>query len=81
MKTSHKTISILILLFVIFLIGCSQDKVNCTKSGGKWIGFSHSGADICDQQGIGADIITHSCDCGPNKCWDRNQCVKEESND
>lgn len=76
MKKIHLLFAIAIIV-ILFASGCTlptEERLNCQKSGGQWIGFSNSGADKCRQIG-GADVITHSCDCGPDNCWDGKNCI------
>ena len=73
--------SILLLFVIIFVINsCAnyQEQKKCIGSDGKWTSFDNSGADICGQQDSGVDVTTQSCDCGPNKCWNRENCVIDD---
>lgn len=68
----------LILIGLIFLSGCDEEKTSCKDSGGKWVGFSNNCVDSCDYirgnvQTCG-QILTQGCDCGPNKCWNGKSC-------
>ena len=80
MKTNAKLILILTLVGLIFMSGCSKEKLNCTNSGGKWTGFSNSCVDSCDYvRGyvqVCGQILTQGCDCGPDMCWNGNSCEK-----
>jgi len=76
--------SILLLFVIIFVINsCAnyQEQKKCIGSGGKWTSFDNSGADICGQQDSGIDVITQSCDCGPDKCWNRTSCIVDQERD
>jgi len=50
----------------------------CVQSGGKWTEFPNACADTCEfvrgEVDICAQVITESCDCGPNRCWNGMSC-------
>lgn len=56
----------------------------CSSQGGNWREFSDGCADSCekarDPYGIMCtQAITLGCDCGPDKCWDGQQCAQNPS--
>lgn len=66
---------------------CPQDCNNseqelCLKQGGNWRQFNNSCADKClDPRIMQLDlacleVITESCDCGPEMCWNGQSCIK-----
>ncbi|MDA7705062.1 hypothetical protein N8772_01100 [Rickettsiales bacterium] len=58
-----------------------QESESCQKTGGKMKDFRNSCADNCGiKKGVFcAQIITKSCDCGPDKCWDKIKCIKNDT--
>lgn len=52
----------------------------CKNSGGKMKDFRNVCADQCGitKDDMCAQVITRSCDCGPDKCWNNNQCIKND---
>lgn len=58
----------------------SEESKLCTNSGGKIKDFRNMCADKCSikKDQICAQVITKSCDCGPDKCWNNNQCIKND---
>lgn len=81
--------ALLLLLISLFITGCSSanTKYNynneelyyielCKKGGGKWANFGSIGGDKCGVEDVGAALST-GCDCGVNKCWNGELCVKE----
>lgn len=52
---------------------------SCLDSGGTWEQFANSCADSCvliqNPKLMCAQVITKNCDCGPNSCWNGNECV------
>lgn len=50
----------------------------CVQSGGEWREFGNACADTCEyvrgKVDVCAQVITESCDCGPNKCWNGMTC-------
>lgn len=78
----RKVILVFSLLVLIALVsGCvgkQTESSNCIKSGGQWKGFSDSCADTCEfVRGVNVgckEVITQSCDCGPDKCWNGEEC-------
>ena len=50
----------------------------CKNSGGKMKDFRNGCADKCGTKEVCTQIITRSCDCGPDKCWNNNQCIKND---
>ncbi|MFC1711426.1 DUF5050 domain-containing protein [Patescibacteria group bacterium] len=51
----------------------------CVNEGGTWSEFSNACADLCEAGDMCAQVITWSCDCGVDKCWDVDTltCVDE----
>lgn len=51
----------------------------CAASGGTWELFPDSCADSCEivnnPNPVCLQVITASCDCGPDKCWDGLTCI------
>jgi len=78
MKRQYKILLVFILIGVILLTGCNQDRSNCVKSSGQWNSFSNSCADSCDfERGITticSTVLTRGCDCGPEMCWNGIKC-------
>jgi hypothetical protein len=52
-----------------------DDKALCKAEGGEWKEFSDACADKCGTADICAQVLTYSCDCGPNQCWNGTSCV------
>jgi hypothetical protein len=46
----------------------------CTDAGGEWREFPTACADKCYQEEVCAQVLTFSCDCGPNMCWNGLTC-------
>jgi len=78
MRIQYKILSVLILVGIVLVSGCSQEKASCAKSGGKWRVYSNNCEDKCifvRGHDIGcADVMTSSCDCGSEKCWTGEVC-------
>ena len=51
----------------------------CIAMGGSWREFPNACADFCfaarEEDPMCAQVITESCDCGPNMCWTGTTCV------
>ena len=60
------------------LPGEGDEIKKCSDAGGKWKISSDSCANRCSGRGfppeVCAQVLTASCDCGVNKCWDGNIC-------
>lgn len=57
-----------------------EEMTACLNAGGQWLEFSNGCADSCayaaDPTSMCTMVITNGCDCGPDKCWDRDySCV------
>ena len=80
MKFQIKLLVILILVGLILISGCNQERLNCIKSGSKWTGFSNTCVDSCsyarNEVQVCGQILTQGCDCGPEMCWNGNSCEK-----
>jgi hypothetical protein len=74
-----------IVLILLLLAGCSQGssvlddpKAECLRVGKQWKTFANACADTCaynrGESDICAQVLTESCDCGLNKCWDGTTC-------
>lgn len=78
MKIQNKVLLTLLLIGIIFLSGCSQEKFGCIKSGGKWRGFSNTCVDSCEyiknEIQVCGQILTQGCDCGLEMCWNGISC-------
>lgn len=78
MRFQIKLLVILILVDLILISGCNQERLNCIKSDGQWKGFSNSCVDSCDyERGISEMCSpkgTLSCDCGLDMCWNGVKC-------
>ena len=84
---------LIVLIFVVILTGVliqqttkiTEEKTPqelCEFGGGIWREFSNSGEfchDECNkpEQVICKRFMSMGCDCGPDKCWNRNSCVFE----
>ena len=58
----------------------------CSRAGGKWKRFSSGCADSCflaraTSNPLCTMVLTDSCDCGPDKCWDGQTCVDNQEED
>lgn len=81
MREEFLILSVLGLIVIIVISGCEgkqTDRFKCTKDGGRWKGFPDSCADTCAfirGSDVGCkEVITPSCDCGPDKCWNGEGC-------
>lgn len=81
-------ISASFLVFIFLLSACSQqsyepvqslEQQDCVDSGGVWHQFPNACADKCGTQDddLCAEVLTMSCDCGENRCWNGSSCVLE----
>ena len=53
-------------------------KSSCSNSGGTWKEFPNGCADSCygtSTPAVCTSVITESCDCGQDKCWNGSQCT------
>lgn len=46
----------------------------CRQAGGEWREFPDACADRCGQADVCAKVLTPSCDCGPQRCWNGVTC-------
>ncbi len=71
---------IIILLAALLLIaGCSgtmTEQGSCEEQGGEWKTFPDACADFCNAGDMCAQVLTESCDCGPDECWDGQKCIE-----
>lgn len=49
----------------------------CELQGGEWREFPDACADLCGEHEVCAQVLTMSCDCGPERCWDGLACIEE----
>jgi len=72
-----KILILFLLVFLIFLVGCSA--VECKLEGGEIKRFGNTCVDSCSSQEsenviVCGDAITWGCDCGEDKCWNGETC-------
>lgn len=55
-----------------------ESQPKCIGSGGTWREFPHACADRCGTEAaFCAQVMTNSCDCGTNQCWNGDSCVPQ----
>ena len=74
-----------LLLAMTILTACglspanTTDETRCRMSGGEWKEFASSCADTCsfarNQTQLCAQVLTMSCECGPERCWNGTYCT------
>lgn len=93
--TKSRILFFVSILFVLLITSCSNNNSNdiledpqleCVRVGGEWKDFPtpcsteecsivrSGGSDICIQ------VITPSCDCAPDSCWNGKTCEKTNPN-
>lgn len=84
LKKSTKIVLItggmVIILFCIFNRSTSPEQKLCESQGGSLKQFSNGCVDSCDYQRnpeeiMCVQVLTYGCECGPDKCWEENQCI------
>ncbi|MCF7861312.1 hypothetical protein K9M79_03615 [Candidatus Woesearchaeota archaeon] len=72
-----RNIILLAILGCVLLTGCGEvtEMERCENAEGNWKEFPNSCADRCDAGAVCAQVITESCDCGPDMCWDGTDCI------
>ncbi|MCK5021878.1 MAG: hypothetical protein KAR54_01345 [Candidatus Pacebacteria bacterium] len=58
----------------------------CSNAGGEWQKFSNTCANTCSfernkENSICAEVITESCNCGTDKCWNGKSCEGIQTNE
>ncbi len=58
-----------------------DNKVICEKTQGNWRLFNNNCGNSCESKfslPVCTSILTYSCDCGKNRCWDGDKCSSDK---
>ena len=58
-----------------------DNKIICAQNQGNWQLFNNDCADNCQSKfnyPVCTSIITYNCECGTDKCWDKDRCVSDK---
>jgi hypothetical protein len=72
--------ALIFLAGLLILSACTQlqdPQAECNRVEGEWREFPNACADKCDAGDICAQVLTMSCDCGPDRCWNGRTCVPQ----
>ena len=81
MNKLSKKIMIFLILLALIIVGLEYYRKTdfeaiCNIAGGHWNGV-HGCNNYCDREGkFCPDKLIFGCECGLEKCWDGEKCVK-----